>query len=89
MTRPEALIEAWDVAQTAFRAMLECGKYADPDDPCTRAYVAAERRVDSVLIDLQGQRAQAALDTLIDGDHFAYPAGFATISPRDGARLER
>lgn len=66
------LVEANTVAQAAFKAMLDCGDIANPEDPCVRAYVAAERRMDDILVTLQGQRAQAELDALIDGDHFRY-----------------
>ena len=85
----DRLRDANDAAQLAFRAMLACGDLVNANDPCVKTYTAAERLIDAILIDLQGQRAQAELDALIDGDHFAYPAGFAAIDPRDGGRLDR
>lgn len=73
------LYEAGTVAQHAFHEMLEARCYSDPDDPRTRAYVAAERLVDELLVEAQWEKAKAELDRLqaIDieelakGDHFA------------------
>lgn len=66
------LHEAHEAAQIAFRAMLNARAYSDPGHPLTRAYVAAERLVDSILVDAQWEKARAEMDRLQAGDHFRY-----------------
>lgn len=62
MTAGFALVRANIDAQRAFRDMLIAGVYGDPTATLTRAYVAAERRVDELLRDAQGR-------SLALGDH--------------------
>lgn len=75
------LFEAHAAAQAAFHRMLVDGVFSDPDDERTKAYVAAERLVDSILVDAQWDKAKDALDALqaadndFAGDHHVYPAG--------------
>ena len=79
MDIPTRLFEAHTAAQHRFHEMLVAGCYSDPDDPRTKAYVAAERLVDSILVDAQWEKAKAELDRLqmadieelARGDHFA------------------
>lgn len=68
------LFEANAAAQRRFHDMLVLGCYSDPDAPETRAYVAAERLVDSILVDAQWEKSQAELDALAAGEHFLRPA---------------
>ena len=73
MTTATRLARAHEAAQAAFHDMLTEGAFPDPDHPLTRAYVAAERLVDSILVGAQWERAKTELDRLQAGDHFRYP----------------
>lgn len=78
MTTEQRLAAAHTAAQRAFGAMMRTRSFSDPDAPETKAYVAAERLVDSILVDAQWEKAKAELDRLqmADleemGDHFRY-----------------
>lgn len=71
-----AIEQANAEAQRAFRAMLEARAVADPDAPETRAYTAAERRLDYLIAEARWEQAKSELDELIaadEGNHFAWP----------------
>lgn len=74
-----ALDVAHGRARRAFLEMLYTRTYSDPNHPLTKAYVAAERVVDELLVAAQGEAAFAAMDALVAedaaGDHHFYPAG--------------
>ena len=70
MTTKDDIVEAWDKAQTAFKAMIDAGTYGDPNAPETQAYTEAEREVDHRLAE-----ARWAFRNAADGDHHVYPAG--------------
>lgn len=63
------LINANFHAQGCFRAMLDAGTYSDPNAPETKAYIAAERAIDELLVDLQGHRAFAETDAVMSADN--------------------
>ena len=70
------------------RAQPSPAVYADLADEYEaelRALIAVARLARSVA--RTAREREAAV--LARGDFYAYPAGFATISPRDGGRLER
>lgn len=68
------LVRANDAAQAAFHDMLTEGVFPDPEHPLTRRYVAAERLVDSILVDAQWERSKAELDVAI-AEHYLFPEG--------------
>lgn len=74
VTADRDLIEANAYAQLRFHDMIVADVQGDPDHPLTRAYVAAERRQDDVLRNLQWEKAKAELDALAAGEHFLRPA---------------
>ena len=50
-------------------AMLDARSYDDPEAPETRAYVAAERAIDELLVEMQGRRAFAETDAALTADN--------------------
>ena len=63
------LREAHAEAQSRFHEMFTAGVYGDPYHDLTRAYVAAERRVDDAIADAQWEVAKATMDALQAADH--------------------
>jgi hypothetical protein len=63
------LVNAWTYAQQCFVAMLDARSYDDPQAPETLAYIAAERAIDELLVEMQGRRAFAETDAVLSGDN--------------------
>ncbi len=74
MSDKERLMKAHSAAQAAFHAMVVENVQADWEHPLTKTYLAAERVVDDIMIDLRWERTNADLDAAL-GDHHIYPAG--------------
>ena len=77
MTTKDDIVEAWDKAQTAFKAMIDAGTYGDPNAPETQAYTEAEREVDHRLAEARWEWRENYGDLKEDAlsDHHVYPNG--------------